>query len=115
MEDRCHKYLCVFCKAFIFGADVMRLANNLNEHNKKNHPMESSDWKGSGIIFSSHYVGPATPNVNWEPNKTFDRGEVVVDTRRGPREEYTKPHGTTENRHMTPAGYAVLKKLGVIW
>jgi hypothetical protein len=120
MNENIHKYLCVFCKNFIFGANVIRLAANLNNHNLENHPMESANWTGSGIIFSSHYVGPASPNVNWEPNKVFDRGDVIVDTRqseplRAPRREYTEPHGTSENRFMTEEGRRVLADLKVKW
>src|SRR5271156_5472509 len=65
MSDLCHKYLCVFCKCFIFGATPVRLAANLNDHNNDKHPMESHDWTGSGIMYSTHYSGPSTPNVNW--------------------------------------------------
>lgn len=115
MNENIHKYLCFFCKTFIFGADVIRLASNLNDHNIKNHPMESSNWTGSGVIFSSHYIGPVAPNVNWDPNKQFDRGDIVVDSRRGPRPEYTEPHGTTMDRHMTPEGRRVLETLKVKW
>jgi hypothetical protein len=114
VNENIHKYECFFCKTFIFGANTIRLASNLNEHNQNNHPMESSNWTPSGIVMSSHYVGPASPNVNWEKDKPYDRGDVVVDTRK-PRPEYTVPHGTNENSRMTPAGYKVLAKLGVKW
>ena len=115
MSDLCHKYLCVFCKCFIFGATPARLADNLNEHNIKNHPMESHDWTGSGIGYSTHYSGPSQPNVNWTASGDIEVEPARLTSTRGPRREYTISHGTDENRYMTPAGRAVLKTLGVLW
>jgi hypothetical protein len=115
MSDLCHKYLCVFCKCFIFGATPARLASNLNDHNYDKHPNESHEWTASGIGYSTHYSGPSTPNVNWTASGDIEVEPARMTSTRGPRKEYTEPHGTDENRYMTPAGRAVLKTLGVIW
>lgn len=110
MDESIHKFLCPCCKIFIFGVNTIRLASNLNEHNSDKHPFESSDWTAAGIVFSAHYIGPVVPNANWGND-----AEVAVDTRKGPRPEYTVPHGTNENSRMTPEGRKVLEGLGVKW
>ena len=72
--------------------------------------MELSNWTGSGIVFSTHYTGPATPDANWKP-----QGDVEIEPLRKALPAYTTPHGTSENRYMTEEGRKVLKTLGVVW
>lgn len=71
-----HRYECIECAVFLFGATATELATILNNHNRRLHVTESDMWTPAGIIFSTHYSGPTT-----------------AQSAPGPRPEYIVPYG----------------------
>jgi hypothetical protein len=62
MADIVHKYYCIFCRLYVFGATAARLAIALNQHNDKMHPQAFAGWTETSLVHSHQYAGPsATP------------------------------------------------------
>lgn len=53
--EEVHKYYCLDCCIYLFGASAARLAIVLNGHNKDHHPTYSDMWTGINIVRSMHY------------------------------------------------------------
>ena len=61
MADTTHKYLCAYCKQYIFSPSPLALAAAVNTHNTCLHPMDFANWTATGIVLSACYSGAPGP------------------------------------------------------
>ena len=94
MADLIHKYYCTRCERFIYGENLVVLANAVNYHATAFHPSDFANWQAENITRSSQYTGTAAPLP-----------------------QYLVPHGTTSKREpiITEADRAMLAEGHVKW
>ena len=94
MADLIHKYYCTRCDRFVYGENLVVLANAVNYHATAFHPSDFANWTADGIVSSSQYSGSA-----------------------GPLPQYLVPHGTTSKREpvITEADRVILARGRVKW
>jgi hypothetical protein len=57
MAEVVHKYLCAYCKLYVFGETTANLASTVNSHNTRMHPTDFANWTPEGITHSKQYSG----------------------------------------------------------
>ena len=94
MADIIHKYYCIRCDRFVYGENLVVLANAVNYHATAFHPSDFANWTADGIASSARYSGSA-----------------------GPLPQYLVPYGTTSKKvpTITAADRAMLAEGHVEW
>ena len=98
MSGPMHRYFCVRCDRYLYGADTVELAIELNRHATSFHPADFANWTAGTIVGHVHYSPPP--------------GNILP--------QYVEPFGTTSRRGSVLSALSefdkkMLKEAHILW